>query len=512
MKARIVMTRILTTLAVLVSVGWSAVSAVYSEHLSPSAATHDVSDLLNTTGAGSDASPATYSAADVRRLAREAYVWGWPMAYVRNCHDALLRVPSPGRSGGMPVAPPNELCMLTDYIAPTATVPCPNQDVVYGYGILDLAIEPVVVQVPEFGDRFWVYQLGDQRTDGFAEVGKMYGTKPGVYLIVGPNWNGAAPQGIAGVFRCSTRIGYVVPRVFLDDTAEDRAAVLPIVNQIMAYPLSKFNGDMKTTDWSKVRWLPRVGAMAKAGAKRVEPESFFDLLGEILSDVPPLAGEERSYAEYRELLSLASSNAAVKKLLVETAVATENEVVAPLFEFRNFGRRLPHHWTTIANGAAFGKDYLTRLAVAKSNVFVNRNSETKYFYQDLDAQGLRLDGRRNYRVTFKPGEVPPAKGFWSLTLYNDRHAFHANELNRYSLGTKNKQLKYDADGSLTIYVGPQPPSAELASNWLPTPSGSFSLYLRAYWPEERAIAGLWSPPAVTAESNANGGLLAATAR
>lgn len=505
-------TRIFTTLAVLVSVVLLTVSVGHSEHLATFESSN-VSDLVKTVPSNVSAAPlAPLTDGEVRRLGRDAYVWGWPMAYVRNTYDALARVPSPGRSGGMPVAPPNELCMLTDYIAPTATVPCPNQDVVYGYGILDLARDPVVVQVPDFGDRFWVYQLGDQRTDGFAEVGKMYGTKPGAYLVVGPNWNGATPAGIAGVFRCPTRIGYVVPRVFLDDTAEDRQAVLPLVNQIMAYPLSRFNGTTKTTDWSKVRWLPRVGAMAKAGGKRVEPEAFFDLLGEILNDVPPLPGEEAAYAQYRELLEVASRNAAVKKLLIETAVAAEQEVVAPLFEFRNFGTRLPHHWTTISNGAAFGKDYLTRLAVAKSNVFVNRNSETKYFYQDLDAEGLRLDGRRNYCVTFAAGELPPAKGFWSLTLYNDRHAFHANDLNRFSLGTKNKQLKYNDDGSLTIFVGPQAPSAELQGNWLPSPTGTFSLYLRAYWPEERTVAGLWSPPAVHAEGNAGGRLLAAAGR
>ena len=37
------------------------------------------------------------------------------------------------------------------------------------------------------------------------------------------------------------------------------------------------------------------------------------------------------------------------------------------------------------NEAAFGTDYFTRTAVAKSNILVNSPNETKYFYQDLDA-------------------------------------------------------------------------------------------------------------------------------
>ena len=51
---------------------------------------------------------------------------------------------------------------------------------------------------------------------------------------------------------------------------------------------------------------------------------------------------------------------------------------------------------------------------------------------------------------FPQGQVPPVKGFWSLTLYNDEQLFNPNPLKRYSLGTKNKDLKYNADGSLTL--------------------------------------------------------------
>ena len=60
-----------------------------------------------------------------------------------------------------------------------------------------------------------------------------------------------------------------------------------------------------------------------------------------------------------------------------------------------------------------------------------------------------------------------------MTLYNDHKFFHPNPLNRFSLGTKNKTLKYDADGSLTLYLGAKSPGAENESNWLPAPAGPF---------------------------------------
>ena len=74
-----------------------------------------------------------------------------------------LRRPSPGLLGGIvPFAPVGYNAMLTNYIKPEQTfIACPNQDVVYGAGFSALDKEPTVFQVPDFGDRFWVYALYD---------------------------------------------------------------------------------------------------------------------------------------------------------------------------------------------------------------------------------------------------------------------------------------------------------------------------------------------------------------
>jgi hypothetical protein len=80
---------------------------------------------------------------------------------------------------------------------------------VYGLGYLSLEKEPVVIQVPDFGDRFWTVPMYDARTDQISEIGLQYGTKPGFYMIVGTNWKGATPSGIAGVVR-SFQFGYFI--------------------------------------------------------------------------------------------------------------------------------------------------------------------------------------------------------------------------------------------------------------------------------------------------------------
>ena len=87
-------------------------------------------------------------------------------------------------------------------------------------------------------------------------------------------------------------------------------------------------------------------------------------------------------------------------------------------------------------------------------------------------------------------------GFWSMTLYNHEHFFHPNPLKRYSLGTKNKNLKKGADGSLTLYVGAKSPGADKESNWLPAPQDHFSLYIRAYRGQRGILDESWKPPVI----------------
>lgn len=162
----------------------------------------------------------------VKTIGRMAYVWGWPMVNNFNRRATITQAPEPGRLGGVvPVAPRGRICMLNDYVQPNQSfVACPNQDVAYGGGFYSLDEEPVVIQVPDFGDRFWVYALYDARTDQFGELGKPYGTKSGFYLMAGPNWQGKVPAGIKAVIRSSTEFCFAGPRVFVNDTVEDRTA------------------------------------------------------------------------------------------------------------------------------------------------------------------------------------------------------------------------------------------------------------------------------------------------
>jgi len=434
----------------------------------------------------------------VQMVGQMTYLWGWELVNNSNRHGVFSKAPEPVLLGGVLPIAHNAVAMLTNYISPEQRfIATSNQDVVYGFGYLDnLDNEPIVFQVPDFGPRFWVYALWDARTDEFSQIGLQYGTKPGFYMVVGPNWKGETPKGIAAVLRSSTSVVSACPRVFMDDTVEDHEAIQPALSLIGFYPLSQFDGKMKTTDWSKLPDYPAPKSSGQGETQWVNPETFFDELPAAMKQVPPLPCEQPLYDWIGSVLEAAAKDPAIKKTLTETAVAAEREMIDPFFQWRNNGSPAGNGWRSTLNNAEWGTDYRNRTGTAKSAMFENSPAETKYIYTDDDSQSQQLRGQNSYSITFPKGQVPPVKGFWSLTLYNDVHFFNPNPLKRYSLGTKNKNLIYNADGSLTLYASAKSPGKDKENNWLPAPEGKFSLFIRAYWPEQAVLDGTWKPPIV----------------
>ena len=226
------------------------------------------------------------------------------------------------------------------------------------------------------------------------------------------------------------------------------------------------------------------------------PEKFLEQIQAVMKLVPPLPGEEALYGWIGSVLQAATEDPEVKKALVESFVVADKELISPLFQWKHNGRSAGNGWNSPVNNAQWGTDYLNRTGTAKSNMYDNKPDETKYIYRDLDSQGQQLHGKNSYTVTFAKGQTPPVKGFWSLTLYDENHLFFPNPLNRYSLGTKSKSLKYNADGSLTLYFGAASPGKDKETNWVPAPNGPFSLYIRNYWADKAILDGTWMPPNV----------------
>jgi hypothetical protein len=437
----------------------------------------------------------------VQMVGRMAYVWGWPLVYVYNQRTALTKVPEHVIVNSVPVAPMNQVAMLTNYVSPGETsIADPNQDVVYGLGYLSLEKEPVVIQVPDFGDRFWTIPVYDARTDQISRTWVAIRHQARLLHGGGAELERRHPARNSRQMRSSTDFAVTMPRIFMSDTPEDHAAIQPALRQIQFYPLSQFDGNMKTKDWSKLPKMEQPGVPAKYSTTQppwVDPATFFDQLPAVMQQVPPMPGEEALYKWIGSVLDAAAKDPTVMKTLQAAAFAADQELIAPLMQWRYNGQPAGNGWTSPANNGAFGTDYLHRAGAVKADPYDNKRNETMYFYTDNDTQLRQLDGKSSYVVTFPKGQLPPVKGFWSLTMYNPEHVFYPNQLKRYALGTKNKSLKYNPDGSLTIYLGNKSPGKDKEPNWLPAPSGNFSIWLRAYWPDQAVLDGTWKPPIVS---------------
>ncbi len=107
-----------------------------------------------------------------------------------------------------------------------------------------------------------------------------------------------------------------------------------------------------------------------------------------------------------------------------------------------------------------------------------------------------ITAENNYILHFDKEEIPPAGAFWSVTMYDHESFPVDNVLNRYALGDRD-ELRYNADGSLDIYIQKDPPGADKESNWLPSAqAGALNITMRVYAPKAEAFDGRWHPPGI----------------
>ena len=146
----------------------------------------------------------------------------------------------------------------------------------------------------------------------------------------------------------------------------------------------------------------------------------------------------------------------------------------------------------------YGTDYLMRALVTAIGLGANRPQDAVYPTSLKADDGEAYDGAHKYVMRFPDGQLPPARGFWSLTMYDKDYFFVNNPLNRYSISAR-QQLKTNPDGSTDLYIQKDSPGPDKESNWLPAPAGPFVLMLRMYWPSEQSpsiLNGSWTIPAV----------------
>ena len=177
------------------------------------------------------------SAEDARRIAIEAYVYGYPLVTMELTRRVMTNVPSPEGNH----APMGQFAHLRAYPKPDdKEVTAPNADTLYSLAWLNLTNEPYILSVPDAHDRYYLLPMLDAWTTVFASPGKRTtGTAAQKFAIVGPGWNGQLPPGVKK-YTAPTNLVWILGRTYCTGTPEDYQAVHAFQDQLSLYPLSAF--------------------------------------------------------------------------------------------------------------------------------------------------------------------------------------------------------------------------------------------------------------------------------
>lgn len=378
----------------------------------------------------------------------------------------------------------------------------PNADTPYSMAGLDLRAEPLVLSVPEITDRFYHFQLEDLWGHNAHYVGvNATGTAAGAYLLAGPDWDDEAPNDVDDVLRFETDVVFVIGRTQLLGS-DDVETLREIMASYDLSPLSSHVGKAAPTsehyDWPV--WDDEAS----------RDERFIGYANALLPLCEPFHPEDVPQLERLARIGIGpgepfdadaldeSTRSAIRSGVAEARAAIE----ARIANLGDLGREV-NGWSVtrmFGDREWYGGDHLLRAALAMMGWGGNDASEAIYPLCREDSDGQPLRGDHRYRITLS--SPPPARAFWSLTMYDTRYDGTAgylveNPIGRYLINSTTRGLVLGQDGSLTIHIqSDEPDTEEGRANWLPAPTGPFYVILRLYLPEEAALEGSWDPPPV----------------
>lgn len=233
---------------------------------------------------------------------------------------------------------------------------------------------------------------------------------------------------------------------------------------------------------------------------RMDVVAYFTLLAQLMKTNPPSPADAPELAKFAKIGLVPGQDFDASKLNADFAKRIpEIAFDRIMLQFKvDKAVKDVNGWNYMTKTGLYGTDYFMRALVTAIGLGANRPQDAVYPVSLKDADGKAYDGANKYVMRLAQGQMPPARGFWSLTMYDSDYFFVANPINRYSISAR-QNLKSNPDGSVDLYIQKDSPGAEMESNWLPASEGKFQLMLRLYWPNENdpsILDGSWKIPAV----------------
>lgn len=425
------------------------------------------------------------------------HVWAYPLLLAQRLRRNMTSMPPDERSAAAPLGRLGHQRRLSDpgYRVGVA----PNVDTLYSVAWVDLDQGPYRLDLPVIPERYYTVQVGFADSTSVALGLRTHGERlpPVVVRRSGTTQPPAPPDAVH--LESPTRYAMFALRILVDgDSAEDLAAVWSLQDHVAlraggpsgwiaqedvlpgSEPCSGRPAQGITGSSAGVgAWLAEVHAVLRdLDADHVPAFVWADL--DLLT---------RGWAE------VAATHTPAPRWWTETLSSAERRVAESV---TTVGTSV-NGWTVNARGCAFGEDWDLRAAVAHSQIYINPAEEAVYPIAERDELGRPLTGEHRYEMTFAPGELPPVRYFWSLTMYHAEGLLVENPARRYAIGDRTPGLRAAEDGSLTVRISTEerrPPAPGPRVAWLPAPAGRFRLMLRLYGPGTEVLDGSWAPPPV----------------
>ena len=432
----------------------------------------------------------------------------------------------------------NEILVFSKLMDAKSLFLTANADTVYFVGTLDLSKGPMVLETPPkalgtLDDAWWRWVIdfgvpGPDRGEG------------GKYLILPPGYTGPVPEGGYYVARAKTNKVLILGRMFLENN-DPQPAVDLIRKFTKIYPydaggegtsIAQFlDGKAKLS-----RIAPPPATVFHEGSDRVmntvppNDASYYEMLNDMVQREPATALDPELMGPLAAIGIVKGKpfapDARMKKIMAE-AVAIGNAASRTLL----MAPRDPSWyyypdsaWTNFLFQSGYEFEtpipQITREGVkpypptgyrqldARSAFFYGVTGITpamamrlpgvgsQYLFAMQDANKQFFDGGRTYRLTLPKGI--PYRNFWSLTLYDNQTRSMLATPQRYPrAGSQNypsPAAEANADGSTTVYFGPQQPSGVKRGNWIQTvPGKGWFAILRLYGPLEPFFTKEWRP-------------------
>ena len=431
--------------------------------------------------------------------ALEAYVYAYPLVTMEYTRRVMTNVAEPQGTK----APMGQIGRLREY--PTASfrdVTAPNADTLYTYAFFDVAKEPYVLSLPDMGDRYALFPMLDGWTDVFEVPGKRTtGTGAQTYAITGPGWSGTLPEGVSE-YKSPTSMVWLLGRIYCDGTPEDYKAVHKVQDEVKLVPLSAYGKDY-TPPPGEVDPSIDMKTAVREQVNALDAVAYFTEFCKLLKTNPPAAADAPILEKLARIGIVPGQDFDESKLdIVLRKRLPQIGFARIMLHFKDSRGDIKdiNGWAYTTKTGLYGTDYLQRALITAIGLGANRPQDAIYPTSTKSGEGLfarAYNGSEKYVLNFPKGHLPPADGFWSITMYDSGYFFVENPINRYSISAR-QDLKQNADGSTDIYVQHESPGADKESNWLPAPKDKFVLMMRLYWPKEgnpSILDGSWVLPA-----------------